>query len=341
MSDNINFNQVTKKHSFFTVKEPAWHNLGKILENAPTSAEAIIHAGLDYTVAKTPVLADIANEDDRLIPFPVKVFPNRYITYRTDTNDLFGIVSDRYEVIQNREAFGFFDAIVGDGQAIYETAGALGRGETIFITAKLPDHIKVLEKDVINKYLLLTMSHDGTKAITAMFTPIRVVCANTLSMALDGASNKVFVRHTSNAKYNLEQAHIVLGITKRLSESMEGTLSQFAKTTITDAHALDLIRECVLTNTELTSDEDELSAVKKNLVDAINEYYHIGIGQAEYLGTLYGLYNAISGYYQNVRDYNTDSSKFNFIFMGEGQRISQLMFNKCLLYYHGDRTSTV
>lgn len=334
MADNINFNPLTGRHSFFTVREPAWHNLGKMLDSPPTSAEAIIHAGLDYTVAKTPVYAHIAGmigeggfDAEQQIGIE-----NRFATYRTDTNDIFGIVSDRYQIVQNREAFGFFDAIVGDGQAIYETAGALGKGETIFITARLPGHIKVANDDDIMRYLLLTMAHDGSKSITAMFTPIRVVCANTLASALAGSNGKVFVKHTGNVKYNLEQAHVVLGITKRLSESLQVVLNIFAKEEVSEKEAQDIIKQAFLTEEELTSEDEtnKISPQKQGILDSVWNYYHNGLGQARFLGTLYGLYNAVSGYYQNVKDFKTDSSKFSSIFQGEGQRITQLVFNKCL-----------
>lgn len=330
MSHDINV--VNGKASFFTVKEPAWHNLGKILDNCPTSAEAIVHAGLDFTVAKTQVHGEFRVDPEQeglLVDVHYLPVPNRYATYRTDTKDIFGIVSDRYEIIQNKEAFSFFDAIVGKGQAIYETAGALGKGEVIFITAKLPGHIKVIEEGEIEKYLLLTMAHDGSKAITAMFTPIRVVCANTLSQALEGTSNRVHVRHTSNAKRNLEQAHVVLGITKRLSDSMEEVLKRFAETPIDDFAAELLLKEAFLTEQELTSDFDKLSETKKNLLVAIWNYYNIGIGQSGIRGTLYGLYNGVTGYFQNAREYRNESSKFRFIYQNEGARISQFVFNKC------------
>ena len=104
--------------------------------------------------------------------------PNFYATVRTDNDVVFGVVGKDYVIVQNTEAFSFFDAIVGGDGIQYETAGALGKGERIFITAKLPDYIKVGNDDLIEKYLFLTTSHDGAGSIMAAFTPVRIVCNN-------------------------------------------------------------------------------------------------------------------------------------------------------------------
>ncbi len=182
MAHNLNFNEQTGKHSFFSVKEKAWHGLGQIVEGYPTSAEALIFAGLDYTVGKRKLFTfdnenEIANEDIE-IKIPEIEVPNFYATIRTDNETVLGVVGKDYEVVQNIDAFSFFDAIIGGDGIQYETAGALGKGERIFITAKLPNYIKVGNDDLIEQYLFLTTSHDGGGSITAAFTPVRIVCNN-------------------------------------------------------------------------------------------------------------------------------------------------------------------
>ncbi len=185
MAHNINFNEQAGKHSFFSVKEKAWHGLGQIVQDYPTSAEAIKYAGLNYTVEKRRLFTydnenNVANQDTEIVIPEIEV-PNYYATIRTDSQQILGVVGKDYEVIQNVNAFSFFDAIVGGDGIMYETAGALGKGERIFITAKLPDYIKVGNDDLIEQYLFLTTSHDGYGSITAAFTPIRIVCNNTLT----------------------------------------------------------------------------------------------------------------------------------------------------------------
>lgn len=172
MAHNINFNEQTGKHSFFSVKEKAWHGLGQIVEDYPTSKEALQFAGLDFDVCKRPNIHRL--DDGNEI-----ISTSSFYTYRPDTGTVLGDrLGKDYEVVQNADAFSFFDAIVeGDGIQ-YETAGALGKGEKIFITAKLPGYIKVGNADMIEKYLFLTTSHDGFGSIMAAFTPTRIVCNN-------------------------------------------------------------------------------------------------------------------------------------------------------------------
>jgi phage/plasmid-like protein (TIGR03299 family) len=182
MAHNLNFNEQTGKYSFFSVKEKAWHGLGQIVEGYPNSAEGLKFAGLNYTVEKRKLFTfdnenQAANEDTE-IKIPEIEVPNYFATVRTDNENILGVVGRDYEVVQNIDAFSFFDSIVGGDGIQYETAGALGKGERIFITAKLPDYIKVGTNDLIEQYLFLTTSHDGFGSITAAFTPVRIVCNN-------------------------------------------------------------------------------------------------------------------------------------------------------------------
>lgn len=227
MSHNIFFNEQTGKYSFFSVKEKAWHRLGQIVEDYPTSAEAIKHAGLDYQVEKRNLIIDGVNEKEDSIILPELKVLDYFATVRSDTQTVLGVVGKDYQIVQNKDAFSFFDAIVGGEEGIlYETAGALGNGERIFITAKLPGYISVGKEDLIEKYLFLTTSHDGSGSITAAFTPIRIICNNKLNAALRDCTNSIKIRHTSNAKERLEQAHKVMGISNRLSIELEGIFNQ-------------------------------------------------------------------------------------------------------------------
>ena len=160
-----------------------WHGLGTSVANAMTSAEAIGLAGLDWGVVKQPVY--FANDISKY-----KRIENKFATVRVDTMDPLGIVGNVYRPLQNKEAFSFFDAIVGDKLAMYHTAGALGKGERIWLLAKLPGECWITPKDNIEKFLLLTNSHDGYSSVEFMVTPIRVVCQNTLNMAFSDNSKR-------------------------------------------------------------------------------------------------------------------------------------------------------
>lgn len=333
MAHNINFNEQTGKHAFFSAKQPAWHGLGTIVQDYPTSAQAIGFAGLDYTVAKAPLFAKGA---DPLVSFAV---PDQYATMRTDNNAVFGVVGKDYQIVQNADAFAFFDAIVGGGDGImYETAGALGSGERIFITTKLPGYIRVGNgDDVTEKYIFLTTSHDGSGSITAAFTPVRIVCQNTLNAALRSASNVVRIRHTAGAKERLEQAHKVMGVADTLSVQLEGIFNNWAEVKIQDNDVKKLIKLALCPNKE-TFDllkkgaEDELSSVYKNACEAAFDYAMADDTQVMQTtkGTLFGAYNAVTGYYQNVRSFKTGEDKVKSILLGGAAQIrGQKAFDLC------------
>ncbi|OUD37764.1 MULTISPECIES: DUF932 domain-containing protein [Flavobacterium] len=343
MAHNINFNSNTGHYSFFSVKEKAWHSLGQIVEQYPTSEEAIKHAGLDYEVAKRPLytkgsgIIETANGIE--IGSSELEVPNYYANIRTDNNAVLGVVGKDYHIVQNHEAFNFFDAIVGGGEGIlYETAGALGQGERIFITAKLPDYIRVGNgDDVTEKYIFLTTSHDGSGSITAAFTPIRIVCQNTLNASLRNMSNVVRIKHTSGAKQHLENAHKLMGLADTLSTQLEGIFNEWAKVKVTDQEVKKLIQLALCPNKE-TLDlikkgaDDEVSTVFKNVVQDAFAYAMTSDTQQmdTTKGTLFGAYNAVTGYYQNVRSYKDDEAKLQSIVMGgTAQMKSQKTFELC------------
>ena len=342
MAHNLNYNERTGKHSFFSVKEKAWHGLGQIVQDYPTSAEAIRFAGLDYKVEKRKLFTynnENQNGDpDTDIIIPEIEVPDYFATIRTNTEQVLGVVGRDYEVVQNEDAFSFFDAIVGGSDGIqYETAGALGKGERIFITAKLPGYIKVGNDDLIEQYLFLTTSHDGFGSIMAAFTPVRVVCQNTLNAAFKNSTNAVKIRHTSNAKERLEQAHKVMGITYKLSEYLEDAFNQWSKVRITDKQVRKLIQLAMVPNKEVLQNlqagkEDELSTAYKNMCDAVYEY---GLSsptqQTETTrGTVFGAYNSVTGYFQNVRNYKDNEAKLkSLLFGGTAQLRTVRAFHLC------------
>jgi len=341
MAHNINHNSITGKDSFFSVKEIAWHGLGQVVSNYPTSSEAIRFAGLDYEVIKSPLTTKgtgIAIGDNGLLTVGNELtVPNYFATLRADTNEIFGVVGKDYAVVQNKDAFAFFDSIVGGDGILYETAGALGKGERIFITAKLPDYIRVGKDDIIEKYLFLTTSHDGSGSITAAFTPIRIVCNNTLNAAMKNKSNAIRIRHTANAKQRLDDAHKVMGISNNLSVQMEAIFNHWAKVTISDKEVKKLIQAALAPNKEVLNNLqqgrlDELSTCFENMANSAFEYAMASDTQQleTTKGTVFGAYNAVTGYFQNVRNYKSEDDKIKSLLLGgTGQLRSQKAFDLC------------
>jgi len=331
MAHDIHYNEQTGKHSFFSVGEKAWHGLGQNIGGYPTSGEAMMHAGLNFGVVKRPNIHPL--------PSGVNIISgNSYFTFRTDTEAILGDkVGSDYEVVQNTEVFSFFDSIAGNTNGIlYETAGALGQGENIFITAKLPDHIRVGRDDCIEKYLFLTSSHDGTGSIMIAFTPVRVVCRNTLNAALRNHTNCIRIRHTASAAEKLKEAHQMLGITNQLSVELEAIYNRWSRVRISDPELKRLIQLAMSPNKETyeklkTGREDELSGHFNNIVSSVFDYAMTSPTQQEATtkGTLFGAYNSVTGYFQNVRNFRDQESKFKSIMYGGGLQKGQTAFDLC------------
>lgn len=313
------------------IKPKVWQVLGKTIIKCTNSAEAIAEAGLDFTVLKRP----------NIHPLPSGlniISDNSYYTFRTDTEAILGDkVGSDYEVIQNTESFGFFDSIVKEyGGIHYETAGALGFGAVTFITAKLPDYIRVGRNDMIEQYLFLTSSHDGTGSITIAFTPVRIICRNTLNAALRNCTNCIKIRHTASAAEKLKSAHKMLGLTNQLSAELDGIFNNWSRVRISDPELKKLIQLAMSPNRETlgklqAGKEIELSSHYNNVVSSVMDYALTSPTQQEQTtkGTLFGFYNAITGYHQNVRNFKDDEAKFKSIMAGTGLQRTQSAFDLC------------
>jgi phage/plasmid-like protein (TIGR03299 family) len=324
--------------AFFAVGEKAWHGLGQIVQDVPTSDKAIKLAGLDYEVTKVPMFAQRDNKDFNPEYRDITNCnwirnPNVFSTFREDTGALLGTVGNRYEVLQNIEAFKWFDDIVGEGKAIYQTAGALNGGATIFITAKMPSYIQV-RTDNIEKYLVLVNSHDGSETLQMMFTPVRVVCANTLNQAMRGAQNVFKMRHTKSLHDNMKKATEALGIISQVSDEFQNLLIKMTNVIFNDNRFDDLL-QMIYPAEEVVRDDNgdiltaKISTRSKNLWNSIRDYRETGIGQDSPLcrGTAYGAYNAITGYFQNSKQFKTQEDKFESVLYGDVSQKTQKVFN--------------
>lgn len=344
MAHNIHFNEGTGEHAFFSVKQKAWHGLGQVVQDYPTSAQAMRFAGLDYEVEKRPLFTlDTANHNgDTDLVIPEIRVPNYYATVRTDNEKVFGVVGRDYEIVQNADAFAFFDSIVGGGEGImYETAGALGDGERVFITAKLPGYIRVGNgDDVTEKYIFLTTAHDGSGSITAAFTPIRIVCQNTLNGALRNMTNVVRIRHTTGAKERFADAQRIMGLANTLSGQLEDIFNGWSKVRITDREVFRLIQLAMAPNRETLQAlkggaDDKLSAIYKNTCEDAFRYAMMSESQRldTTKGTVFGAYNAVTGYFQNVRKYRSDDDKVKSLLMGgTAQSRANTAFELCTAF---------
>jgi phage/plasmid-like protein (TIGR03299 family) len=313
MAHNLNFNGTW---SFASHSEKAWHGLGQIVENAMTSEEAMKLANLDYQVDKA-LVSFISNQE--LTYHDVDGY---YATYRTDTKQCLGLVKSRYEIVQNQDAFGFFDAIIDRGEAIFETAGALGNGERIFLTAKLPDDFEV-GGEKIEKYIMLTNSHDGTSSVIAGFTNVRIVCNNTLQAALGSLSNKVSISHISGAKDRIKEASKVMGIQSTYTQAVSENFNRMVDRKMTEGEINDFITKVMTPEylqAKTAEEEKEMSTRLKNTIDATLQFTLTHPTQTTEAAnmSLWGAYNGISGYFNYIKPFKNGEDKFKSQLFGQG-----------------------
>jgi phage/plasmid-like protein (TIGR03299 family) len=305
------------KASFAAVGQVAWHGLGTYVQEAMTAEEAIKLGRLDYEVVKKPITIAGGGK-----------IPGYWATMRTDTKEALGIVSEAYHVVQNTQAFDFFDSIIDKGEAIFHTAGVLGKGERIFITAKLPTDILVHGEEV-NNYLLLTSGHDGKSAIQIGFTPIRVVCNNTLTAALRGLQNKYTILHFSNAKSKLNTAAEIMGLSSRYTTQLNDAFNRLADTRIDEKQLRTYIESVMSADKALTAEEEKgYSKLFEKKVNSIVDFAltHDTQQTEATKGTVWGAYNAISGYYGWMKDYKSADDRMTDIVWKNGSKKIQKAF---------------
>jgi len=305
-------------NSMFYVKQEPWHKQGVRVESALTSEEAIIKAGLDYEVAKIPTSYAFGDEN--------RIILDKYATVRTDTGVALGVVGKIYNILQNKDAFRFFDGIVGVKEAMYDTAGALGKGERVWLLAKLPDYIRTAGNDITEKFLLLSNSHDGSSTVEVLFTGIRVVCENTLNIALSNATNKVSLRHTASVGLKLDDVRKTLGLANQKFQLLEDLSKKLTKIRITSKQLIPLIKESgVVPNVN----DDELSGRAKNIIEEVSRLFETGRGAdlESAKGTAWGAWNSIIEYVDFYRGGKAENRASSLLF-GSGAKIKQKAWEK-------------
>lgn len=284
MAHNIN-------SMMFTGERP-WHGLGTEVQGEQTSAGAIKAAGLDWDVERRTAFINLTQRADGFTP----IIGKKAIV-RKDTGHVFNVMGEGYTPVQNREAFGFFDDVVGTGGAIYHTAGALGAGERVWILAKLPGDIRINgTDDVTEKFLLLSNSHDGTSALRMFFTPVRVVCQNTLNIALSGRGKGegISIRHTRGIMKNVTEAQRALGLAVKFYDDLGGHMNTLAQRPM-DRVAL----RAYLLNLVPDNKEAERNTRTANIREAMEYNFHHGKGNQG--KTLWDAVNAVTEYVDHDR----------------------------------------
>ena len=238
--------------TMFYVREKPWHGLGTVVQEAPASIDALIYAGLDWRVEQR----DVYTGDGALIP-------GYKANIRNTDNAVLGIVSDRYKVVQNEDAFQFTDDLLGEG-VTYETAGALQGGKKVWMLAKMP-HRYIIAGDEIAPYLVVMNSHDGSSGIKVAMTPIRVVCQNTLNLALNSAKRIWTTKHTENVMSRVHEARETLMLAETYMGELGRSIDDLSKIKLTDKKVMEFMQEFF----PITEDMPEVQ--RKNNLRLLND----------------------------------------------------------------------
>lgn len=215
--------------TMFYTREKPWHGLGTMVAEAPNSKDALRLAGLNWKVLQEPVYT----ENKELIQ-----------GYKANVRDtdrkVLGVVTDRYKVIQNEEAFAFTDTLLGEGVR-YETAGSLQEGRRVWMLARLPREF-IIGGERISPYMVFSNTHDGSGAVKTALTPIRVVCNNTLNLALRTAKRSWSMIHTGDISGKIEEAKNTLLLADEYMTALGQEFEDLRKIKLSEKQVLDYIK---------------------------------------------------------------------------------------------------
>ena len=285
---------------------PPWVGLGVKVDEAVSSAEALKMSGLDWEVQSKNI--QVAGGS---------VVKGYKANVRSSDGKVLGIVTDRYKIVQNRDAFAFTDMLLGEGVR-YETAGSLSNGQRVWMLARM-DTAKICGDDV-TPYLVFTNSHDGTGAIKVAMTPIRVVCQNTLTAALAGAKRTWSTKHCGDINGKLEDARNTLNLANQYMKKLEEQADIMTQIVVPNP----LFIEYLYKMFPITNDATERQ--KRNIEyqrSAISEIYNSKDDIKKFNGTAWGLMMAACDYAPHFRPLRETSTyrENNFMRIVDGDSL--------------------
>lgn len=258
------------------VREKPWHGLGVEVSEAPTSADALRLAGLNWEVQQKNIQVCGGSKIE-----------NYKANVRSTDGAVLGVVSDSYKIVQNADAFSFTDELIG-GDVRYETAGSLRGGKKIWLLAKMPE--RKIAGDAVEPYLCFSNTHDGTGAIRVCMTPIRVVCNNTLNLALNTAKRQWSARHMGNIEQKMQEARMCLQLADAYMDGLGDYADKLANKTINDEELDKILNE--MFPVEENDSERKKTMAKKAKDEFMVCYWRPDI--AQFLNTAWGVVNAMS-----------------------------------------------
>jgi phage/plasmid-like protein (TIGR03299 family) len=293
--------------------EVPWHRLGTALEETDLYdwPAASRKAGLDWEVELVPLVT--ADTQAQVANWAVR---------RTSDARVLGVVGPKYAVLQNRDAFGWFQPFLDAKEAALHTAGALRQGSRIWVLAKLNrSPIEIAPGDEVAKFILLSHGHDGSLAVRCGFTPVRVVCANTLAMAHgNNASKLIRVKHTKDVLENLANVREIMDLANAEFEATAEQYRLLARKSINQAD----LRRYVKKVFKVEDDQDTPGTRMVNIMEEIIRLAEVGRGNdlPSVRGTLWTSYNAVSEWLTHSRGRSEDN-RLNSLWFGDSANLNR------------------
>jgi phage/plasmid-like protein (TIGR03299 family) len=315
----------------FVVRTPAWHRLGVVLPEAPSVGEAIRLAGLDWSVSLQPLAALLSEAGGEEMYHAREVSTHRAVLRDSD-GAVLGVVGKDFRPLQNARAFEFFEPFVSSGACQLETAGALKGGKRVWVLAKLRGaEAEVVPTDSVRGFFLLSNAHDGSQAVRAQFTTIRVVCWNTLNRADrradSGLEDCLRVRHTPKVEHGLD---LVQRTVDMAAETFRATVADFQRMA-SRGLPVDGLGKYVCEVLEVTEEERQRGIGRKAWEAVRLAYFNApGASIADVRGTYWGAYNALTDWVDHTRGNRGEAARLESAWFGEGARLKQRAYDVAL-----------
>ncbi len=322
MSHEITVRKDGTEEFYSAGSTPVWHRIGQRVERALTSGAALRMAALDWKVDERPIYANISGEMSEI--------QSHKSIVRRDTKQVLGVVGRRYRPVQNEEAFEWLDGLVGSRQAIYESAGSIRSGALVWALVRLPGELRIRgTDDIVKPFILVCNAHDGSSSFRALSTNVRVVCANTLTLALRSAGpDSIVVKHTESIHDRLADAQEVLSIAVSQARQFEGHMNALAQRSFKRREFETYLDRVLGSSSKWTHDDNEVefSAARKTITANFDHDLQRMKGIEH---SAWAAFNAVSQYADWQRPARgalgreSDERRFASIMLGQGAELKR------------------
>jgi phage/plasmid-like protein (TIGR03299 family) len=303
--------------------EVPWHGLGVEVPSDANAVTMIKAARLDWEVEMRPAPGACIDKKGKA---------NRYVLVRRPRENteeqeiLLGVVTNRYRPLQNVDAFSFFDPIIGEGKSSFETAGSLGQGERVWVMAR-PNAMQIVRGDDCCNYLLLSNTHTGEGSVSIKFTSVRVVCQNTLMLAMDDGQKAYFVRHSKNMLLRLDELAEFISIMQKVFLKAEQEFKRLAQVEMIKGR-MNKYLETLFPLTEAQKKKGETPPKWQYIKEVFESRPDLQLGGVR--GTLWGAYNAVAAFedYRQPKQEEPGDQRLERTWFGSGAELKQRALEK-------------